>query len=94
MKFRITSHSGFTASTRLANAVDLLWQRLGAIHDEVSFAKVGSEITATWGEDVPASLKPDERAEIGRRAVLDIVRGVCERAPELELDWFAVGVFH
>jgi hypothetical protein len=69
--------------------MDLLWQRLGASHDEASFAKVGHEITATWGKDVP-SMARDEHAEIGRRAILDIVRDVCERAPELELDWFAV----
>jgi hypothetical protein len=74
--------------------MDLLWQRLSASHGETSFAKVGPEIEATWGEDVPASMERDERAEIGRRAVLDIVRDVCERAPELELDWFAVGFFH
>jgi hypothetical protein len=70
--------------------MDLLWQRLGASHDEASFAKVGPEITATWGEDVPVSMERDERAEIGRRAVLDIVIDVCERAPELNSDWFAV----
>jgi len=46
------------------------------------------------GEDLPASMERDERAEIGRRAVLDIVCDVCESAPELELDWFAVGFFH
>ncbi len=94
MKFSITSHSGFTASTRLGDSVDLLWQRLGAIHDGVSFAKDRSEIVATWGEDVPASTTADERAEVARRAILDILREVCERAPELELDWFAVGVIH
>jgi hypothetical protein len=70
--------------------MDLLWQRLGASHDEPSFAKVGPEISATWGEDAPASMERDERAEIGRRAVLDIVIGVCELAPELNSDWFAV----
>jgi hypothetical protein len=32
----------------------------------------------------------DERAEIRRRAVLEIVRGVCAQASELEWDWFAV----
>jgi len=89
VKFKITPHAGFTASTKPANAVDLLWQRLGASHDEASFAKVGPEISATWGEDVP-SMARDEDAEIGRRAVLDIVRDVCEHAPELEVDWFAV----
>ena len=42
------------------------------------------------GEDAPISMERDEREEIGRRAVLDIVRSVCERAPELKSDWFAV----
>jgi hypothetical protein len=72
--------------------MDLLWQRLDRSHDEASFAKVGREITATWREDAPASMERDERAEVGRGAVLAIVRDVCESAPELELDWFAVGV--
>jgi hypothetical protein len=70
--------------------MDLLWQRLGASRDEVSFAKVGPEIRATWEEDAPVSMERDERVEIGRRAVLDIVIDVCERAPELNSDWFAV----
>jgi hypothetical protein len=35
-------------------------------------------------------MEQDERAELGRRAILDIVIGVCERAPELNSDWFAV----
>jgi hypothetical protein len=72
----------------------LLWQRLGGSYDDVSFAKIGPEICAEWGEDAPASLERDVRGEIGRREVLAILRSVCERAPELELDWFAVGFFH
>lgn len=32
----------------------------------------------------------DERVEIGRRAVLDALDEVCERAPGLKLDWYAV----
>ncbi len=92
MKFRITNHLGFRASTRPDNALDLLWQRLGTSHDEVSFTKVDAEIRATWGEDAPVSMERDERAELGRRAVLDIVIDVCERAPELNSDWFAVSV--
>lgn len=91
MRFRITPHSGRGSSTRPADAVDLLWQRLGTRHDETSFAKVGSEIWATWRVDAPASMERDERAEVGRRAVLDIVHDVCKRTPELEFDWFSVG---
>jgi hypothetical protein len=91
MRFRISRHSGRGSSTRPADAVDRLWQRLGTSHDQASFGKVGSEIWATWGVDVPTSMEQDERAEIGRRVVLDIVRDVCERSPELEFDWFSVG---
>jgi hypothetical protein len=75
------------------DAIDVLWQRLGTSRDGTTFARVGAEISATWGEDVPASMARDERAELGRRAVLAILRDVCESAPELELDWFAVGFF-
>ncbi len=92
MKFRITPHSAFKASKRPADANDLLWQRLDARHDQVSFAKVGSEIRATWGDDVPSSMESDERAEIGRRVVLDIVREACNGSQGLEFDWFAVSL--
>ncbi|HLM85217.1 MAG TPA: hypothetical protein VK272_03410 [Solirubrobacteraceae bacterium] len=87
MQFRITPHSGFALPD---DALDLLWARLGARREEVSFAKVGDEIRATTGEDAPVSMTRDERAEIGRRAVLHVVCDVCERAPELRSDWFAV----
>jgi hypothetical protein len=70
--------------------MDLLWQGLDARRDETSFTKVGAEIRVTWGEDAPASMEQDERYELGRRVVLDIVIDVCERAPELNSDWFAV----
>ncbi len=87
MQFRITPHSGFTPP---ADALELLWQRLGPRRDEVSFAKDGTEITARTGEDAPVSMTRDERIEIGRRAVLTVVRDVCEGAPELKSDWFAI----
>jgi hypothetical protein len=86
MEFRITRHSGAAP----ADAVDSLWQRLGAKCDEVSFAKVGDEIRATASGESPVSMPRDERAHICRSAVLDIVRGVCEQTAELEWDWFAV----
>ena len=93
MKFLIGPHSG-SLSTPPGDAIDLLWQRLGESRDEVSFAKVGPEISATWGDDASPSRMREERAEIGRRAVLEVLRDVCERSPELELDWFAIGFFH
>jgi hypothetical protein len=87
--FRITLHSGAAAP---ADALDLLWQRLdGYGGGDARFAKVDAQIRATWGADAPISMERDEREEIGRRAVLDIVCEVCERAPELRADWFAVG---
>ncbi len=82
---------GFAGSARPANAVDLLWLRLGASHEGASFARVGGEIVATLGDDAPASReRGSERAEVGRRTFLNIVIGVCGRAPELESDWYAV----
>jgi hypothetical protein len=93
VKFRITPHSGTATAKRPADALDLLWERLGTRREETRFAKVGSEIRATWGEGMPASMDRDERAEIGRREVLAILSDVCESAPELKLDWFAVGYF-
>jgi len=33
----------------------------------------------------------DERVDIGRRAVLDIMLEACEGTPGLNSDWFAVG---
>jgi hypothetical protein len=87
VEFRITRHSGSGSS---ADALDLLWQRLGPKRDGVSFAKVGGEIRVKTPDDSPASMTWDERADIRRRVVSDIVRGVCEPAAELEWNWFAV----
>ena len=93
MKFRITPHVGHAAPVPPGDAIDLLWQRLGASRDGTSFTRIGHEISASWGEDVPASMERDERVEVGRRAVLATLREVCESTPELELGWFAVGYF-
>jgi hypothetical protein len=95
VKFLIGPHSGSTGK-RPANAIDLLWQRLPVGHREVSFARVGPEIVATLQESAPTSfsMDADVRVRVGRRAVLEIVREVCGRTPELELDWFAVGFFN
>jgi hypothetical protein len=87
VQFRITHHSGFAAP---ADALELLCARLGAGRDGVSFTKVGGEIRAMTQEDAPVSMTRDERLEIGRRAVLELVRDVCDGAPELKSDWFAV----
>ena len=90
MRFRISRHSGFSAPD---DAVELLWQHLGSKHDEASFAKVGSVIRAEWGADAPVSMERDEREEIGRGVLLEIVSDVCERTPGLKADWYAISPF-
>jgi hypothetical protein len=85
--FGITRHSGFGAPE---DALDLLWERLAAEHEEASFVKGRTEIRATWGIDIPVAMERDEREELGRIAILEIVRGVCEQSPALRSDWFAV----
>ncbi len=55
-------------------------------------SKSALRIWATLREDAPISMERYEREAIGRRAVLDIVQEACERAPELESDWFAVSI--
>jgi hypothetical protein len=87
MKFKITRHA--TASPP-DNAMDALTERMGRKREDVSFTRVGAELRANLDRDVPSSMTYDERTAIGRRAVLEIVGEVCERAPELKLDWFAV----
>jgi hypothetical protein len=87
MRFKITYHSGHNPPE---NALDMLVQRLGPRREGVSFVKVGAEIWATVEVDAPVSVTHDERAGIGRRVVLGVVREVCEGAGELDSDWFAV----
>jgi hypothetical protein len=87
VRFRITPHSALAPPE---DALELLWQQLGPSREEVSFVKEDAEIVATTDEDPPVSMTRDERDEIGRRAVLDVVREVCELAPDLRSDWFAV----
>ncbi len=102
MQFRITSHSGLASRARRDDAIDLLWHRLqevdrsidGPIDAEASFARVGRQIWVTWGLDLVASPERRERSEIGRSAVVGMVREACEDAPELDFDWFAVGLIN
>ena len=51
---------------------------------------VGTEITATSPESHGDSTTREIRVEVERQAIVDLIRDVCERAPELESDWFAV----
>ncbi len=89
MDFTIAPHSGFKPP---ADAIEQLWAVLGSARDEARFARRGADITATWGEDAPISMERDERADIGRRAILSIVRDVCETTPGISSDWYAVSV--
>jgi hypothetical protein len=88
MNFKITLHSGARAPE---DALEALWGRLGARRQEVSFSRVGREIRARTSEDAPVSMTRDERTEVGRRLVIEIVQEVCEQSPELRWSWFAVG---
>jgi hypothetical protein len=87
MRFRISHHSGYTVPD---DALELLSQRLGPSREQVSFARIGPVIMATLQDDAPVSMTHDERVDIGRRQVLDVLRDVCEMSPELKFDWFAV----
>ena len=87
MRFKITDHSGYSVPD---DALDRLWTQLGPRQEDVSFAKVGSEIKATVGDEAPVSMTHDERVDISRRAVLAVVTDVCERVSGLNPDWFAV----
>jgi hypothetical protein len=87
MRFKITLHSGHKSPE---DSLDLLAKRLGPRREDVSFAKVGNEIWATLEADAPVSMTQDERDDIGRRAVLEVMTEACDAAPELNSDWFAV----
>ena len=87
MNFKITRHSRSGAPD---NALQLLFQRLGRRREDARFAMTAREIRAVLGHDAPVSMERNEREEIGRLALLEIVQGVCEDAPELELAWFAI----
>ncbi|HUB73801.1 MAG TPA: hypothetical protein VL979_07175 [Solirubrobacteraceae bacterium] len=87
MQFRISPHSAVSPP---ADALERLWQQLGPSRDELTFALAGPEIRADTGEDEPVSMTRDERSEIGRRVILAVLGEVCEEAPELQADWFAV----
>jgi len=54
------------------------------------FSTVAGEIVARLDRDDAISMTRDERIEIGRQMVLGVVGEICERSPDLKLDWFAV----
>jgi hypothetical protein len=82
-------HSGFGAPRE---ALELLWQQLGPKREAARFVLRAKEIRATWGEEAPVSMESDERQELGRLAVLEIVREACSGVPELSYDWYAVSL--
>lgn len=88
MTFRITHHSGYDAPP---DALDLLLVQLGDHRDDFSFSKFSdTEIAVEWEADASSGSTQDERVELGRRMVLDIVRDVCEITPGLDIDWYAI----
>jgi hypothetical protein len=87
VRFRITRHSGFASPS---DAIDLLSERLGAKRDDASFARIGVEIRASWGEEMRVSAAREQAAEAGRGKVLGIVCDVCDGDPALRSDWYAV----
>jgi hypothetical protein len=86
--FKITRHIALAAP---ADALTLLWPRLeGVRHDDMHFSNLGG-ITATMSDDPPLSMTRDEWSDTSRRTVLGVLSDLCEEAPELEFDWYAVG---
>jgi hypothetical protein len=87
---KITPHQAQQLPSRPADAIELLWARLGANREGTSFAVRGSEIQATWESTATRSMPRAELNEVARAAVLALLREVCDAAPELEFAWFAV----
>ena len=87
MRFRIALHSGENAPT---DAIERLAARLGTSVDDAFFTRVGNEILASWGEDAPVAMERDEREEVGRLALLEIIGQACEDSGDLRVEWFAV----
>lgn len=70
--------------------MSLLCERLPHDCEDVCFSMSAGEIGASLDRDDSVSVTQDERVEIGRRAVLGALEEICERAPALKLDWYAV----
>jgi hypothetical protein len=85
--FRITRHAALTPPD---HAMSLLCERLPKRCEDVCFSMTGGEIGASLDREESVSETDDERAEIGRRAVLGALEEICDSAPELKLDWYAV----
>lgn len=87
MQFKVTKHGSVSPPH---DALDLLAEPIAGRRGDAYFKRAGSCIAARLDRDDPVAMTQDERAEIGRRAVLEIIGDVCERTPGLKLDWYAV----
>jgi hypothetical protein len=86
--FAVTRHVGQKAPP---DALEHLWERIeGRRFEDITFLRTARDIRADAGHDSPFSMERDEREEIGRRAILACLSEICEEAPELPLDWYAV----
>jgi hypothetical protein len=96
VNFKITEHAGHHKAFRLKaysipdDALEQLFARLGARRSGVTFKMVGTQIRASYGGDPPVYMTRDERVEIARRAVLDVVIEACSDNPPLDAEWYAV----
>ena len=70
--------------------MSLLCERLPNRCEDVCFSMSSGEISASLDREDSVSETNDERVEIGRRAVLGALEEICDDAPELKLDWYAV----
>ena len=88
VNFSVTRHS---AQKPPPDALERLWLRLeGRRFEDITFVRTSREIRASTGHDSPVAMERDEREEIGRGEVLECLREICEGAPELRVDWYAV----
>jgi hypothetical protein len=87
MRYKITRHAAVRPPDRV---MDLLGERIPARREGVLFTRAGEGISARLDGDEAVGRTHDERSEIGREAVLEVVGEICERSPELKLDWYAV----
>jgi hypothetical protein len=87
MRIKIGVHAGFGAP---GDAIERLAAKLGPAREDARFTLTGDEIAVRFSDDAPVSMESDEREEIGRAAVLEMIGEVCERSPDLKFDWYAV----
>jgi hypothetical protein len=87
VRFAISVHSGSGAP---GDAIERLAAGLGRVREGTRFATRGTQIIATPDEDAGGLREGSEREEMGRLALLEQIGEVCERTPDLKLDWYAV----